>query len=151
MIQSAINAQNAKNVKTETIKWDDGTNTGFAIINSQTGEIINKQTISASAPTATEQKMAAGGGTTTTGGITTTQNRSYTGDARTILTKVDKTYNTINGKLVETDNAGDKRLSRQEYMQAVNDLMAKSGISQVDAGQYITQAMTDLGYVNWGS
>jgi len=150
MIQAAINAQNAKNVKTETIKYDDGTNQGFAVINSQTGEIISKQVIAASEPTAAEVKASLGGGTTTEGGITPTQNRNYTAYARTVLVTVDKTYNTINGKLVETTNAGDKRISSQEYMQAVNDLMAKSGISQADAGQYVTQAMTDLGYVNWG-
>ena len=57
MIQSAINANKAKNVKTQTIPYDDGTNQGFAIINESTGEIINKQVISASKPKAeTETK-----------------------------------------------------------------------------------------------
>jgi len=53
MVQSAINASKAKNLDTETISFDDGTNTGFAIINSQTGEIIKKQVVAASKPTAT--------------------------------------------------------------------------------------------------
>jgi len=47
MIYSAINAQKAKNVKTAIIEWDDNINQGFAVINSQTGDIINKQTIAA--------------------------------------------------------------------------------------------------------
>ena len=60
MIYSAINAQKAKNVKTDTIKWDDNINQGFAVVNSQTGEIINKQTIAA---TSTKPEKAEGSGT----------------------------------------------------------------------------------------
>lgn len=59
MIQSAINAAKAKNIQTSTISFDDGTNQGFAIINSQTGEIIKKQNVAASKPpaaTATDTK-----------------------------------------------------------------------------------------------
>jgi len=52
MINSAINAQKAKNVQTSTMSFDDGTNQGFVVINSSTGEIINKQTISQSKPKA---------------------------------------------------------------------------------------------------
>lgn len=51
MIQAAVNAQKAKNVSTSTISFDDGTNQGFAIINTQTGEIINKQTVAPSKAT----------------------------------------------------------------------------------------------------
>lgn len=66
MIQAAINAQKVKNVKTSTLTYDDGTNQGFMIINPDTGEIISKQTIAASKPTAAESKAALGGGTKTT-------------------------------------------------------------------------------------
>ena len=66
MIQAAIKAASAKNVKTQTISYDDGTNQGFAVINSDTGEIISKQTVAASKPTAAEDKAAAGGGAKTT-------------------------------------------------------------------------------------
>jgi len=52
MIYSAIEANKKKNVQTSTISFDDGTNQGFAVINSQTGEIINKQVVAASKPTA---------------------------------------------------------------------------------------------------
>lgn len=55
MIQSAINANKAKNVSTSTIQYDDGTNTGFVIINDKTGEVINKQVISASKPSKTDK------------------------------------------------------------------------------------------------
>lgn len=54
MIQSAINVSKEskkKDIPTQTISFDDGTNTGFAVINSQTGEIISKQTVAASKPT----------------------------------------------------------------------------------------------------
>lgn len=66
MIQSAIEANKAKDVKTETIKFDDGTNQGFALVNSQTGEIIKTQTYAASEP-----KKATGGG----GGSTKAQEK----------------------------------------------------------------------------
>ena len=55
MIYSAIKANQAKNVQTSTISFDDGSNQGFAIINSQTGEIISKQNIASSKPKAAEK------------------------------------------------------------------------------------------------
>lgn len=58
MIQSAIKAQKAKDIKTSTIQFDDGTNQGFAIINSDTGEIINKQVITNSKPKASGKASA---------------------------------------------------------------------------------------------
>jgi hypothetical protein len=61
MIQSAIDANKAKNVETTIQSWDDGTNEGYVVINSKTGEIINKQTVGASKPTgssASETKAA---------------------------------------------------------------------------------------------
>jgi len=66
MIQAAINAANAKNVKTSTLTYDDGTDQGFMIINPDTGDIISKQKIADSKPTAAESKAAAGGGAKTT-------------------------------------------------------------------------------------
>lgn len=51
MIQSAIQANKDSKVQTATISFDDGSNQGFAIINSKTGEIISKQVVSASKPT----------------------------------------------------------------------------------------------------
>ena len=49
MIQSAINAQKAKNVKTTLIEYDDGTHQGVAVIDSKRN-IINKQVIAPSKP-----------------------------------------------------------------------------------------------------
>lgn len=60
MIASAVNARREANIQTSTVQWDDGTNTGFAIINSKTGEIISKQTIAASKPTSTNGKATEG-------------------------------------------------------------------------------------------
>lgn len=61
MIQSAIASRRDKNIETSTISYDDGTNQGFAIINSKTGEIISKKVVAASKPstakaTESEQK-----------------------------------------------------------------------------------------------
>jgi len=53
MVQSAINAQNQKNIKTNVTTVDDGKNIYSVVVNSQTGEVINKQVIGASKPTAT--------------------------------------------------------------------------------------------------
>lgn len=52
-IESAISANKAKNVQTSVIQYDDGTNQGFAVVNTQTGQIISKQVVSASKPSAT--------------------------------------------------------------------------------------------------
>jgi len=49
MIQSAINTSKAKNVKTTLKEYDDGTNQGIAVIDSN-GNIINKQVIAPSKP-----------------------------------------------------------------------------------------------------
>lgn len=49
-IQSAIKANKAKNASTQVVTYDDGTNQGYAVINTQTGEIISKQTIAGSKP-----------------------------------------------------------------------------------------------------
>lgn len=125
MIQSAINANKQSNIKTETIKYDDGTNQGYAIINSQTGEIISRQAVSASEPKKT----------TTSGGITTTQDRNITATARKSLKDV--------------DTNGDQSVSAQEYIQAVQDLMTQSGIDEATADNYLTKAMTDLKFTTW--
>lgn len=52
MIQSAINSQKKKDVQTSVTTVDDGKNIYSVVINTQTGEIISKQAISASKPVA---------------------------------------------------------------------------------------------------
>jgi len=86
MIQGAIDAKKAKNVDTQTIQWDDGTDMGFAIINSKTGDIISKQTIGASTPTAAEQKAGISGssGSTTQTGAVAKENQ--TSDVQYLIT-----------------------------------------------------------------
>lgn len=51
MISGAISAAKAKNVKSQVITYDDGVNQGYAVINPDTGDIVNKQVIAASKPT----------------------------------------------------------------------------------------------------
>lgn len=53
MIQSAIGASRTKNaIKPTMVSFDDGTNQGFAMVNPMTGEIIGKQIVARSKPTA---------------------------------------------------------------------------------------------------
>lgn len=51
-IYSAIKAQQQKDIPTSVVSFDDGTNQGFAVINTQTGAIISKQVVAASKPPA---------------------------------------------------------------------------------------------------
>lgn len=148
MIQSAINATKEKNIKTDVINYDDGTNVGFAVINTQTGEIISKNVIAGSKPKSTG-----------TGGMSASQERVVIGKARTVLENVDTNYRTVSGKLTKAKTTnefgekvsltGDKLISAQEYMKAVEDLMFATGIDQESAGEYVTTAMTELGYSSW--
>ena len=58
MWYAAISSQKAKDVKTNVISFDDGTNQGFAVINEQTGEIISKQNVAKSKPAAAKELSA---------------------------------------------------------------------------------------------
>jgi hypothetical protein len=130
MIQSAINASKEakkKDVPTSVIDFDDGTNVGFAIINTQTGEIISKQTVATSEP-----KKSTGSGSD---GLTDTQSRAVTSIARKALTEVDTNE--------------DKALSLPEYQQAVEKIMTEAGVDFKTADDYATSAFNDLGYKTW--
>lgn len=127
MIQGAINASKAKDVKTSTIQFDDGINTGFAVINSQTGDIISKQVIAGSKPT----KATGGSG----GGTTTAQKTKITISARSAIAKA--------------DSNADERLSMQEYKDAVAQIMTDTGTDFATADDYATTAFDDLGYKKW--
>lgn len=127
MIQGAINASKAKDVKTSTIQFDDGINTGFAVINSQTGDIISKQVIAGSKPT----KATGGSG----GGTTTAQKTKITTSARSAIAKA--------------DSNADERLSMQEYKDAVAQIMTDTGTDFATADDYATTAFDDLGYKKW--
>lgn len=59
MIQSAIGVSKAKNapkVNTSVIQTDDGTNVYAVVLNSDTGQVINRQVLGASTPTTAEVK-----------------------------------------------------------------------------------------------
>lgn len=126
MIYSAIKAQQAKNVKTDIVKFDDGTNQGFVVYDTKTGNIINKQVVAASEPSKS---------TSTSGGLTATQTRSVTSDARKAIATVDT--NT------------DKALSLEEFQKAISNIMTATGVDQQTAATSAAQAMSDLGYVSW--
>ena len=59
-ILSAVSANKAKNVSTSVVSYDDGTNQGFAVINTKTGEIISKQVVAASKPSSSGGSYSAG-------------------------------------------------------------------------------------------
>lgn len=144
MIYSAVNAQRQKDVDTQTISWDDGTNQGFAVINSRTGEVISNQSVASSKPT------SSGSGS---GGFTNSQRRDVTGTASRLLRETDEQYRTTGGKAkqleFEQDYGGDKRLSLQEYELAVQRLVEETGIDPTQADDILTQQMQSLGYVKW--
>lgn len=130
MIQSAIASNKAKNIETQTISFDDGENQGFAIVNSQTGEIINRQIVSQSKATSSGGSSGSSGG-----GLTTTQKRNVTSEARKAITAVDKNK--------------DELLSKAEYTQAVRDIMTATGLDFNTADNYATSAFNDLGFKKW--
>lgn len=137
MILSAINANKEKNVQTSTVSFDDGTNQGFAVINSKTGEIISRQVVAASKPSAAEEKAALGGGESGGGSasLSPTQQRAVTTKARSAV--------------AAQDSNKDKRLSQAEYTAAVQKIMMDSGVDFGTADNYATQAFSDLGYAKW--
>jgi len=140
MVNSAIEASKASRTRsaetpTQTIQFDDGTNTGYAVINSKTGEIINKQIVAESAPTAAEQKAALKTGGGSGGGLTAAKKTSLTTQARKSIASVDRNK--------------DKLLSLQEYKDAVAQIMTSTGVDFATADDYATKAFTDLGYNKW--
>src|SRR3990167_633110 len=136
MIQSAIDAQNTKNIKTQTIQYDDGTNQGFAIINEQTGEVINKQVVAASKPKATTS--------TSTGSTNETLNPQKLYDKYD--TQISKVL-----KEVDAMNVGDEDhlLSAWEQEAAVQRIMALAGVSREVAFDLLEKSMSAGGYGNW--
>lgn len=139
MLKSAIQKQKEENRKTVVKEWDDGTNKGFVVIDANTGEIISKQIVAASKPSSS-------------GGLTATQSRNITGQARDIIRTIDEQYWTISGKLQKRDKedwGGDKRLSAQEYLKAVEDLMTKTGLDKQTSASYVSNAMKEMGYSAW--
>lgn len=130
MIQNAINARRDKGVETKIIEYDDGTNQGFAVINAKTGDILSRQVVAGSKPTAKEKA-----GSTSGGGLTDTQIRNVTANARKALQ--------------EADANGDKAVSLPEFQQAINKIMTSTGLSQAQAEEYAAQAFADLGYKTW--
>lgn len=145
MLQSAINANREKNVQTSMVSFDDGTNQGFAVVNSKTGEIISRQTVGASGKAAdyahdiemqnlkNAEKTSSGGG----GGSNLTPAQA---------TKV----TTVSRKAVqEQDGNKDRRLSQAEYTAAVQKIMTESGVDYSTADNYAEAAFNDLGYSKW--
>jgi len=63
-IMSAVSANKKKNQQTSVISYDDGTNQGFAVVDTQTGEIISKQVVASSKPSASGSGSTAKAGST---------------------------------------------------------------------------------------
>jgi hypothetical protein len=130
MIQSAINTaktarQKKEEIPTQMVSFDDGTNTGFALINTQTGDVINKQNISTSKPKTTSTSSGTGGHSTSS-----------------ILS-------TASGALKAVDTNKDKAVSINEFATAVKRVMDTLGIDYNSAYDYTYQALTKGGYKTW--
>jgi len=131
-ISSAIQATKdakKKDVPTSTISYDDGVNQGYAVINSQTGEIIRKEKVAASKPE---------------------KSTSTAGDA-TVLTGAQKraVSATATKALVAVDTNKDKRVSLAEYKKALTAIIADHGVESSQADDSLTAQMTALGYKKW--
>lgn len=92
----------------------------------------------------------------TTSGVTVTpaQLVGYTKTALEVLAAVDKSYQTIGGKLTALNAndqpvSGDKRLSAAEANYALQKVMDKIGDSEIAAAAY-KNAVTQGGYSAWG-
>ncbi len=120
MVSSAIQASKKKNVKTTLKEYDDGTNQGVAVIDSN-GNILNKQVI---APSKTKNER-----------LTSTQEKAVTSSARKTI--------------VAVDTNEDKLLSAQEYIKAVQQIMTDTVIDEATADEYASKAFSDLGYKKW--
>ena len=131
-ISSAIQATKdakKKDVPTQIIQTDDGTNTGYAVINTQTGEIIKKETVGGSKPAATK--------------ATSTK-------AKTVSASDKKTYiSTAKIGVKNVDSNKDKMLSQAEYTKVVQNLINLYGLDFATADGFATEAFNSLGYSKW--
>ena len=120
MIQSAINTNKEKNVKTTLKEYDDGTNQGVAVIDSN-GNIINKQVI---APSKSKEEK-----------LTPTQEKEVNVSAIKYIKKIDTNK--------------DKLLSAQEYIDLVQKIYEETGIDKSIVDNYAEKAMNSSGYGKW--
>lgn len=129
-IQSAVNANKQKNVKTQVITStaDDGTVTAV-VINTETGEIIAKNDLGRVGNA--ENKGSSGSD------FTDTQERSIKASAVKAL------------QVADDLNNPDKLLSLDEYKKALENLVAETGIEVNQADNYLTSQMQTLGYKKW--
>lgn len=105
MIYGAINNKKINDVKTSTVSFDDGTNQGFAVINSQTGEIISRQVVAASKPDTSNIQFDNG----TNQGFATVDNRT--------------------GQIINTQNISTSKPAA--VTQASKEAVAKSAVGQM--------------------
>jgi len=86
-------------------------------------------------------------------GFTSTQMRSAKGSASSLLRTIDEQYRTSGGKTIKLQDKesfkGDKRLSLQEYQEAVRQLMEKEGIDAETADDILQGQFDALGYKKW--
>ena len=130
-IQSAINARkeaSKKDIDTQVISYDDGTNQGYAVINTATGDIINKQTVAASKPEKASKSDSSG-----TMGLSNAQYQKAATQAKKLLQGTG-------------DIKKDTHVDINEYKKALSRLMADMGIDQNTADNILTTQMQALGY-----
>jgi hypothetical protein len=128
---AAEQAASASKKNTQTIQsTDDSGNVTVTVINSDTGEVISQKSLGQ-----VEKATKTAAAKSTSGGLTATQKSAIVSTARQALTDVDTNQ--------------DQGISAQEYIDAVRAVMTKKGISEDEADNYVSQALSDLGYWRW--
>lgn len=129
--EMALKQQVANKANTQTIQsTDDSGNVTVTVINSDTGEVISQKSLGQ-----VEKATKTAAVKSTSGGLTATQKSAIVSTARQALTDVDTNQ--------------DQGISAQEYIDAVRAVMTKKGISEDEADNYVSQALSDLGYWRW--
>ncbi len=142
-IQSIIEIQKKKQVDPKIItETDDNGNVSVVVIDANTGNIINQNSLG---QIAKSSKSSSSSST-----FTPTQQRDLFKKGAEILEEVDSSYQTINNKLKETFVNPDKRLSKQEYIKALEMFMSQTGVSDpYVADNYLSNVFGVLGYKKW--
>ena len=128
MVQAAIKAETAKDApKPQVIQFNDGTNTGFVVVNPDTGAIISKQIVAAAPPTSAsvaQEKLDKGGGTGTA-----TENKATATENK--ATQVSDSNSAIIS--YTQDKAAQAAASPEDFITLLIEKYPLAGLSSADA------------------
>lgn len=155
MISSMVQAKKNSKVNPTLIQnTDDYGNVTLTLIDANTGNLINQQTLSGVSGTSVRKTSSSGGNSS---GMNDTKNAKLDGSILSIVSDIDSNYVTINGQLVkqEEDRVADNLLSEAEYNKALNNSYIKAKQmgytgSQLDFSDYFANVLINNGYSAWG-